>query len=331
MTQIVERNETVDDKKEVSEDYYMLLKDIRSILDRGLTKAYKAVDNIRVQIYWQIGERIVREELQHKERADYGEKLIENLAIDLKFSRATMFSIIAFYRTYPIVQTLSGQLSWSHYLEFIRIENKEEREFYESQTIQNMWSIRKLKNDIRNNLYERAKKQGKVTISLPVPAKPIVSEDVFKDTYHFDFLRLEEGYTESDFENSLISNIERLLLEFGFDFSISGRQRKIIIDGQVHAVDLEFYHRGIPCIVLVELKIGKFKSEYIGQMNKYINWYKEHKKYGWEKDPVGLIICQNKGIEEVHYALGGLSNSIFVAEYQLKLPSKEEIKALLKE
>ncbi|MCK4492079.1 MAG: DUF1016 family protein [Candidatus Altiarchaeales archaeon] len=322
-TKLEKRNE---EKKEKLDDYDQLLRDIKSILQRGLSKAYKAVDNLRVQTYWQIGERIVREELEHKERADYGKRVIEDLAKDIGFRRDELYRIVQFYRTYPIVVTVSRQLSWSHYLELIKIENKEERDFYESQTIQNMWGVRELREQIQGKLYNRAKSEGKLTITMQVPSKPAIPEQVFKDIYHFDFLRLEEGYTETELERGLISNTEKLLLEFGSDFSLSGRQRKIIIDGQVHAIDLEFYHRGIPCIVLVDLKVGRFKSEYIGQMNKYLNWYKEHKRYEWEKDPIGLIICQYKGREEVYYALGGISNKIFVAEYKIKLPSEEEIK-----
>ncbi len=309
--------------------YSQLLKDIKSILQQGLSKAYKAVDNLKVQTYWQIGERVVREELEHKERADYGQRVVEHLATDLQMSRSAMFSIVAFYKTYPIVQTLSGQLSWSHYLELITIQDKEKRTFYELQIIHNIWSVRELKKQIQNNAYERAKREGKLTITLPVPLEPTLPEDIFKDTYHFDFLKLGDGYTESELEYGLVSNIEKLLLEFGFDFSLSGRQKKIIIDGQAHTVDLEFYHRGIPCVVLVDLKIGNFRSEYVGQMNKYLNWYRENKKYVWEREPIGLIICQSKGVEEVHYALGGISNRIFVAEYKTKLPSEEEIKKAL--
>ena len=321
--------EEVVEKKEVVDRYSILLGDVRSILDSGLSKAYKAVDNIRVQTYWQIGERIVREELQHKERAGYGERIIEKLATDLEFSRRRMFEIILFYRVYPIVHTVYAQLSWSHYKLLIAIEKKQARVFYEVQAIQNAWSVRRLREQIQSKLYERAKKEGELTITRQIPAVPPAPEDVFKNTYNFDFLKLEDDYCEADLEDGLISNVENMLMEFGCDFSICSRQRKIIIDGQAHAVDLELYHRGVPCIVLVDLKIGKFKGDYVGQMNKYLNWYKEHKKYSWEKDPVGLIICRNKGVEEVHYALGGMSNNIFVAEYKLKLPSEEEIKEAL--
>lgn len=256
-------------------------------------------------------------------------KIIDDLAVDLGFRRDELYRIVQFHKAYPIVVTVSQQLSWSHYLEFIKMRKKDERQFYEVQTIQNMWSVRQLRERIQSKLYNRAKKEGKSTITTLVPSEPVIPEDIFKDTYNFDFLRLEENYTETDLESALISNTEKLLLEFGSDFSISGRQRKIIIDGQAHAIDLEFYHRGIPCVVLIDLKTGRFKSEYVGQMNKYLNWYREHKKYEWEKDSVGLIICRNKGAEEVHYALGSISNHIFIAEYKTKLPSAEEIKEAL--
>lgn len=317
---------TVKDDKLILTDYNHLLSDINIILQQGRTKAYKAVDNLKVQTYWQIGERIVREELRHKERADYGKRLIENLANDLGVGKVNLHYMVRFYIIYPIIQTVSEQLSWSHLIELIYLENKNERKFYEIQSIQNIWSVRQLQKQIRNDLYGNVKKEGKVIITQSIPQKSVIPEDIFKDTYNFDFLTLDENHTETDLENALISNIEKLLLEFGSDFAISGRQRKIMIDGQIHKVDLEFYHRGIPCIVLVDLKIGKFKSEYVGQMNKYLNWYKVHKRYSWEKDPIGIIICRNKGTEEVYYALGSISNHIFISEYKVKLPSETDIK-----
>lgn len=313
------------DNKPDKSDYSFLLNDIRSIIDRGLSKAYKAVDNLRVQTYWQIGERIVREELQHKDRADYGGKLIEHLSEDLGFVKRDIYRFVTFYKTYPIVTSLVSQLSWTHYTVLISIQDIEKRIFYEQQTVCNMWSVRELQRQIKNQMYENVKNDCKTSMTLPVLSIPAVPENIFKNTYHFDFLELKDGYDEAELEKGMISNIEKILLEFGADFSLSGRQKKIIIDGQVHAVDIEFYHRGIPCVVLVELKTGRFKGEYIGQMNKYLNWYKENKRYNWEKDPIGIIICRNKGAEEVHYALGGISNRIFVAEYKLKLPSKDDI------
>ncbi|MBW6462330.1 MAG: DUF1016 family protein [DPANN group archaeon] len=309
-------------------DYNQILTDIKSILQKGISKVYKAVDNLRVQTYWQIGERIVRDELEHKERADYGQGLIKKLVSDMDISERNLHNSVRVYRVYPILQTVSAQLSWSHLVELMYIENNDERKFYEQQTIQNTWSVRVLREQIKNDLYGSAKKEGKLIITQPLPIKQITPEDIFKDTYNFDFLKLDENHTETDLETELMKHTEKLLLEFGSDFSISGRQKKIIIDDQLHKIDLEFYHRGLPCIILVDLKIGRFKSEHIGQMNKYLNWYKEHKRYHWEKDPIGIIICRYKGIEEIHYALGGIKNSIFIAEYKTRLPKEDKIKIL---
>ncbi|MEW6095195.1 MAG: PDDEXK nuclease domain-containing protein [bacterium] len=310
---------------EIVEGYNEILSDIRSLLEKATYQAYKAVDNIRVQTYWQIGERIARGELEHKERADYGKQVIENLAVDLGFQKRVIYRMLQFYKTYQIVSTLSTQLSWSHYQELILILENKERNFYETQIIQNNWSVRELRRQIKNNLYQSILKEGKLSIIQPISLKHLLPEQVFKDTYNFDFLQLQNGYNEKQLEEGLLANVERLLLEFGFDFSLAGRQRKIIIDQEIHTIDLEFYHRGIPCIILVDLKTGKFKSEYVGQMNKYLNYYRENKMYPWEKLPVGLIVCEYKGKEEVHYALGGLENKIFVAEYKAKLPGEEEI------
>jgi len=131
------------------EGYSQVLNDIRFLLEKAKAQAYKAVDNIRVQTYWQIGERIVREELQHKERADYGEELIKSLANDLGFGKVNLHYMARFYKTYPIIQTVSEQLSWSHYVELTYLSNKQERNFYENQSIINMWSVRKLRDEIK--------------------------------------------------------------------------------------------------------------------------------------------------------------------------------------
>lgn len=311
---------------ETVEGYNEILREIKGLLEKATYQAYKAVDNLRVQTYWQIGERIVRAELEHTERADYGEKLLKHLAKDINIAWRNIYNALLFYKTYPILQTVSAKLSWSHYIELITVPNGKERSFYESQIVQNNWSVRELRKQISNNLYSRALKENNLVTTISMPVTPILPERVFKNTYNFDFLKLRNGHSERQIEDGLLANVERLLMEFGPDFSLVGRQRKIVIDREIHAIDLEFYHRGIPCIILVDLKIDKFKSEYAGQMNKYLNYYRENKMYSWEKPPVGLIICEHKGKEEVHYALGCLENNIFVAEYMTKLPSENEIK-----
>ena len=350
------RKEMVLHRDEQLEGYDNILNDIRSLIEGAQYQAYKAIDNLRVQAYWQIGERIVRGELEHKERADYGKELIGRLARDLGFHKRDMYriqrnrptgttiprtlssckprlsvelctidNIVQFYRTYPIVTSLLSQLSWTHYTILIKITDESKRRFYEIQTIKNSWSTRRLEDEVKERLYENARKEGKLVEISNLPLEAIEPEMVFKDTYHFKFLKLTDNYSESVLESALLSDVERSLLEFGADFSLAGRQRPIVIDGEYHSVDIELFHRGIPCIVLVDLKIGKFKAEYVGQMNKYLNYYRENKKYEWEKDPIGLIICEHKGEEEVHYALGGLEKRIFVAEYKVNLPTEKQV------
>jgi len=243
------------------EGYTEILQDIKSLLEKARYKAYKAVDNLRVQTYWQIGERIVRGGLQHRERADYGELVIENLSIDIDIQRRDIYRMVQFYRTYPIVTSLMSQLSWTHYTVLITITDNEKRRFYEAHTIQNAWSVRELRRQIRSNLYERMKIKGEVVIA---PITEIVEpEQVFKDTYNFDFLKI---------------------------------------------------------------KTEPFKHAHISQMYSYLNWYKEHKWQEGQRQPIGLIVCRTKDEETVHYALGDLKKEIFVAEYEVKLPSEEEIK-----
>lgn len=309
------------------EGYKQLLEDVKSILQKGLYQAYKAVDNLKVQTYWQVEERIVREELAHKERADYGKEIIKRLADDLKVSERNMYNIVEFYKVYPILQTVSAELSWSHYVELIRLEGEEKRKFYETQSIRESWSIRELRKRIKANEYEEIKKTGQLIVKLP-PRLPSPRE-VFKDVYHWDFLGLEKNHDEKQLEEALLKFIQKILLEFGHGFAFMGSQQKILIAGQWHKVDLIFYHRFLRCTMIVELKTEKFKPEFIGQMNKYLTYFRESKLEA-ERDPVGLIICKEKDAEEVHYALGKLSEDIFVAEYKTHLPSEEEIKSKLK-
>lgn len=316
--------------KQQLQKYPELLNDLKSLLTKAKYQVYKAVDNLRVQTYWQMGERIVREELQHQDKADYGKYLIENLARDLGFSRTNLHNMVLFYRTFPIVQTVSGQLSWSHIVGLIYINNKEEREFYEQQIIQNAWSVRTLRQEIKKNLYKRISKKGGLTITKKLPLKPIEPEQVFKDTYHFDFLDLKKNYKEKDLKTALLTQLENFLQELGPDFFVGRREMPILIRGNYDKVDLELFHAGLLCYILVEVKTEPFQHKHVSQMYSYLNWYKQNKTQKGQRPPIGLIVCKTKDEESVHYALGDLKKEIFIAEYKTKLPSKEKIKELLK-
>ena len=310
-------------------DYKSLLQELQSILAKGHAVAYKAVDNIKVQTYWQLGERIVREELNHEDRADYGKYLVENLSIDLSVEKRRLYEIVQFYRAYPIVRTVSAQLSWSHYLDLIEIEAEKERAFYERQAVLHSWSVRDLRRQIKNKLYENLpQKEVEAAFQANLPA--VVEPEVFKGAYDFHFIESAEKPLEKQLEEGIIKHIEPFLKEFGEDFAFLGRQVPIKIDQETHNIDLVLYHRGIPCIVLVDLKVGKIDSRDIGQMNKYVEYYRRNKQYEHEKGAVGLIIGHSAGKEEIAYALGGLEEKIFVAIYKTKMPSDKKISKAVK-
>ncbi len=306
--------------------YKNLLHELKSILSQGQAKAYKAVDNIKVQTYWQLGERIVREELQNKDRANYGQYLIEYISIDLDIQRQRLYEIVKFYRCYEIVRTVSGQLSWNHYLELIKIDTENQRLFYQDKAIINSWSVRELRTQIKNQLYENTTPEEIQEVfhkTLPEVNKL----EIFKGTYDLGFTGMQNN--EKDLENKLIIHIEAFLKELGDDFCFVGRQVPIKIDGVAHFIDVVLYHRGIPCPILVDLKINKLDSRDVGQMNKYVNYYRKNRQYAHEKEAIGLIICNEAGREEILYALGGLEEKIFIATYKTKLPSEEKIKKAL--
>jgi predicted nuclease of restriction endonuclease-like (RecB) superfamily len=313
----------------IEKDYKNLLHELKSILDKGLYKAYKAVDNIKAQTYWQIGERIAREELKHKKRAGYGKSLIKNLAVDLDFKRQRLYEIVKFYRTYPIVRALHGQLSWYHYLELIKLESDKQREFYESKTAQNVWSYRELRKQIKSKFYENTPPE-EIQKTLQKKLPEIKKPEIFKDTYNFDFLQLTSEDKEIDIENLIINNIESFLKELGQDFMFAGRQVPMKIDNETHFIDLVLYHCAIPCKIIVDLKSGKITSRDVGQMNKYVGYYQENKQYEHEKQTIGLIIGKIAGKEEVRYALNKLEKQIFIATYKSKLPSDEKIRNAVK-
>lgn len=311
-------------------DYQSLLQELQSIITQGQYRAYKAVDNIKVQTYWQIGERIVREELKHKDRADYGKYLIDTLTLDLGIKKSLLYEIVSFFNTYKNFHTVCGKLSWSHYGLLIKISDDNERLFYQNKAIINSWSVRELQKRIKGKLYEHTPPR-EITETFQTKLPAIRPQEVFKNTYDFQFIELPStNQSEKDLENKLVDNVELFLKELGHDFAFLGRQVPLKIDGQTHFIDLVLYHCGIPCKILVDLKSTKIDSGDIGQMNKYIAYYRRNQQYEHEKDTIGLIICQDAGREEIIYALDGLEKKIFIAKYKLKLPSEAKIKKAIK-
>ena len=242
----------------------------------------------------------------------------------MNIGESLLYEIIAFFKIYPTFHTVCGELSWSHYGYLIKIENPEKRNFYQHEAIRNRWSVRELNKQIKGRLYENTKHEKIITLQKTKLLPQTESLDIFKDIYDFSFAGNYKS--EKELENIIVKNIDLFLNELGHEISYCGRQVPVKIDGLNHYIDLLLYHKGIPCNILVELKARKLDARDIGQMNKYVNYFRLNCQYEHEKDTIGLIICSEAGYEEAQYALGGLEEKIFVSTYKSKLPTVEQLK-----
>jgi predicted nuclease of restriction endonuclease-like (RecB) superfamily len=234
-----------------------------------------------------------------------------------------------------IQQTVSAEfepmLSWSHYCELLKVEEPFPRSFYEQEAIQNNWSVRELKRQINSMLFERLALSKDIRAVMKMAKKGQIvekPEDAIKDPYILEFLNLKEetSYTESQLEQALIDKLQYFLLELGKGFSFVARQKRITIANRHYYIDLVFYNRILKCFVLIDLKTGELDHADIGQMNFYLNYFKENEKTKDENDPIGLILCAKKDEIFAKYVLGGLSNKVFASKYKLALPSEKEIR-----
>lgn len=237
---------------------------------------------------------------------------------------------------HDIVQTLSAQsylfdiakhfpLPWSHYVRLLTVKDEQSRKFYESEALRNGWSVRQLDRQISSQFYERTLLSKNKAAMLkkgekPKPQDLTTAEEEIKDPYILEFLGLKDEYSESDFEEALINHLEKFLLELGSDFAFIGRQKRLRIGSEWYRVDLLFFHRKLKCLVVIDLKIGKFTHADAGQMHLYLNYAREHWTNKDENPPVGLILCAEKDSAVAKYAIEGLPNKILAAEYKLALP-----------
>lgn len=231
---------------------------------------------------------------------------------------------------------LESILSWSHYCELLKVEEPLARSFYEQEAIQNNWSVRELKRQINSMLFERLalSKETKAVIKMAEKGQIVEKpEDAIKDPYILEFLNLKEetSYTESQLEQALIDKLQYFLLELGKGFTFVARQKRITITNRHYYIDLVFYNRLLKCFVLIDLKTGELDHADIGQMNFYLNYFKENEKTEDENDPIGLILCAKKDDIFAKYVLGGLSNKVFASKYKLALPSEKELREKLLE
>ncbi len=234
------------------------------------------------------------------------------------------------YQKYQKSQTLSDQLSWSHYIELLSIEDDLARQFYEKQCVSERWSVRELKRQINSALFHRIAlskdKRGVLRLSKRGNTIELLS-DIIKDPFILEFLKIPEGshYTEKELEQRIIDNLQMFLLELGKEFAFIGRQYRITLDNNHFYIDLVFYNRMLKCFVLIDPKTGKVTHQDIGQMNMYLNYFKKEESGKNDSPPVGIILGSDKDKLTVEYALGGIPNNLFVSKYCLYLPDKKEL------
>jgi predicted nuclease of restriction endonuclease-like (RecB) superfamily len=323
-------------KKIQSNNYDLLIKNIGDILTSSRTQAYRAINKILVKTYWEIGKQIRDFEQRGNERADYGSSLLDCLSRDLKlkcgkgFSRRNILDMRRFYGKYRIWQTVSAKLSWSHYIELLSLDDDLERNFYEKQCGKEMWSVRELRRQINSALFHRLSlsKDKKGVLQLSQQGQIIKThKDVIKDPYILEFLNISEHnkLNEKSLENKIIENLKMFLLELGKGFTFVANQYRISIGTKHFYVDLVFYHRILQCFVLIDLKLGDFSHQDVGQMNLYLNYFTKEENTEQDNKPIGLILAAQKNDVDVEFALGGISNNLFVSKYKLYLPDKESL------
>jgi len=315
----------------------------RGLIEESRRSIARQVNTAMVFTYYHIGKIIVEDEQDGAERATYAKQTLKLLSVSLtnEFGRGysvdNLESMRLFYIEYGNSETVSRisefpfKLSWSHYVQLLKIKDKAERYFYEVESDQNNWSVRELKRQYNSSLYERlalSKNHNEIIANSQkdrILDNPI---DTLKSPFVLEFLGLREDhhYSESDLEKAIIDKLERFMLELGKGFLFESRQKRITLDGDHFYIDLSFYNRLLKCFVLIDLKIGKLTHQDIGQMQMYVNYHDRKIKSPDENPTIGIILCKQESKTVVEFTLPENNEQIFAREYKLYLPSKEDLK-----
>ena len=327
--------------------YDDVLAEVVNLLETARRNSARSINAVITSTYWNIGRKIVEFEQGGKVRAQYGKELLKRLSSDLTarfgrgFSARNLEQMRLFYQGWPISQTLSAKsmlaypyemfpLPWSHYVRLLSVKNEDARKFYEIEALRSGWTVRQMDRQISTLFYERtALSKNKAAMlrggAVLSPGESIAPEEEIKDPFVLEFLGLKDEYSESDLEEALIKQLEAFLLELGGDFAFIGRQRRMRIGDEWYRIDLLFFHRKLRCLVVIDLKLGKFTHADAGQMHLYLNYARENWTYPDENPPVGLILCAHKDETVAHYSLEGLDNKVLAAEYRMTLPNEKSL------
>lgn len=312
------------------------IEEIRQIIDNARARAVRSVDFCRVQMYWNIGRRIVEEEQGGKQRAEYGTGLIKNLSKQLEPEYGTGFSFRQlnfsrqFYLEYPKVNALRSQFNWTQYRALIQIADKDKREYYELEAANNNWTARELERQIHSQLYERLLLSNDRESVLAIARKernPETPEEIVKDPMILEFLGLKRDakYYETDLENALITHLQDFLLELGNGFTFVARQKRLLLEDDEFFADLVFYNRLMHCFVVIELKTGKATHSDLGQLQMYVNYYDRFVKTEEENPTIGILLCAEKNDTLIKMSLPENNKTILAAKYQTYLPTEQQL------
>jgi predicted nuclease of restriction endonuclease-like (RecB) superfamily len=309
------------------------IKDIKEILLQARQKTYQAINSAMVEAYWNIGKKIVLEEQNGKERANYGEAVLKELSKHLTaefgkgFSYANLRNFRQFYLIYPdeqICYTLCSNLSWSHNRLIMRVDDEKARTYYLKEASQQQWSVRALERNIKTLYFQRLLSSKKEV--LTDESAPNINHYI-KDPYIFEFLNINqpEDHTELDIEKRLINNLQQFLMELGKGFSFVGRQYKISTETDHFFIDLVFYNYLLKCFVLFDLKIGKLTHQDIGQMDMYRRMFDDLKKPDGDNATIGIILCTEKSETVVKYSIMNETPQLLATKYKSFLPTEQEL------
>jgi len=312
-----------------------IYQDVKILIDQTKQNVAITVNSALTLLYWKIGKHINDEVLKNS-RADYGKEIVQILSGQLTkeygkgYSQRNLADMIKFsqiFSDFNILQALTAKLTWTHFKTIIYIDDELKREFYIGMIKLDRWSTRTLKDRIDSQLYERTALSKKpdelISYEIEKLHEGAISPNiVLKDPYILDFLELNDRYLEKDLEDAILRDIEHFILELGSGFSFIARQKVIQIDDEDYKIDLLFYNRKLKRLIALELKLGKFKASYKGQMELYLRWLEKYEKEEGENSPIGIILCADKQSEQIELLELDKSN-IHVAQYLTVLPKQE--------
>ncbi len=320
-------------KNQIDESFFA---EVKNIIEQGRQRAYASVSHLMIDTYWKIGERIVLQEQNGKERADYGTQLIAQLSEELTraygkgFSRRNLQYFKSFYLTFndlEIMQSRLHNLTWTHIIQTLRVNAPVAIRWYLSTASQEMWSVRTLDRNISTQYYERHFQQPQIAENtkggvagnkLELLKSPIVAE--------FLGFKKDDSYSETDLESAIISHLQEFIMEMGRGFAFMGRQELIRTANNDYFIDLVFYNVVLKCYVLIDLKIGKITHQDVGQMDMYVKMYDDLKRTEGDNPTIGIVLCSETDADIAKYSILKGNEQLFASKYKLYLPSEQELR-----